>query len=235
MSADLLKFNPYMTEKHHAQNSFEVYASSVRNEMLQFVPQSAKRILDVGCSVGNFGALLKSERAVEVWGVDIDEQAAAIAALKLDKVACGGFDDKLNLPANSFDCIVFNDVLEHMIDPYSALVYAKELLRENGKIIASIPNVRYFNNMWLLIVHKSWDYVDTGILDKTHLRFFTVRSIRSMFENLGYTVEIIEGINPIEKFNNRQTKKFKILNSVLFGRIEDMRWLQFAIVARPNY
>ncbi len=191
-----------MTE-YKAENDFEVYASSVRREMLPFVPQEAHAILDVGCSVGNFGELLKKERKAEVWGVETDEKAAEMAEQKLDRVYCGEFERKLNLPEKKFDCVVFNDVLEHMIDPYEAVRYAKDLLNERGRIVASIPNVRYFGNIWDLLVKKNWEYMDTGILDRTHLRFFTKRSIEALFTNLGC-------------------------------RIEDMRWLQFAVVARPD-
>lgn len=217
-----------------ARNDYRVYAATVRPEMSCFVPLTAKRILDVGCSVGNFGEFLKSERSIEVWGVEVDEQAAAIAAKKLDNVICGGFGDNLNLPAKHFDCIVFNDVLEHMVDPHAALVYAKQLLQNGGKVVASIPNVRYFDNLWSLVIHKNWEYVDSGILDKTHLRFFTVKSIPSLFSNSGFNIDLIEGINSLEDHNPYHARKFRVLNSLLLKRIEDMRWLQFAVVASPR-
>jgi 2-polyprenyl-3-methyl-5-hydroxy-6-metoxy-1,4-benzoquinol methylase len=216
-----------------ARNDYRVYAATVRPEMSRFVPETAKRILDVGCSVGNFGEFLKSERSIEVWGVEVDEQAAEVAAKKLDNVICGGFGDNLNLPVEHFDCIIFNDVLEHMVDPQVALVYAKQLLRDGGKIVASIPNVRYFDNLWSLLIHKNWEYVDSGILDKTHLRFFTVNSIPYLFRNSGYNIDLIEGINPLEDHNPYHARKFRLLNKLLLKKIEDTRWLQFAVVASP--
>ena len=219
---------------YSVKNSFEVYESAVRSEMLEFIPDSAEKILDVGCSVGNFGHLLKSERKVEVWGVEIDQQASEKAAEKLDKVLCGEFGSELDLPKDYFDCVVFNDVLEHMIDPYTALVFTKQLLKKNGMIIASIPNVRYFDNMWNLIVHCRWDYVDSGILDRTHLRFFTKKSILSTFTNLGYEIETLAGINSLEKYDAYYMRKFNFLNFLSFRKIEDMRWMQFAVVAKPS-
>lgn len=218
-----------------AQNDYRIYAASVRPEMSRFVPETANRILDVGCSVGNFGDFLKSERSVEIWGVEIDQQAASIASKKLDNVVCGGFDENLNLPANHFDCIVFNDVLEHMVDPRAALFYARKLLRNGGKIVASIPNVRYFDNLWSLLIHKNWEYVDSGILDRTHLRFFTIKSIPSLFGNSGYNIDLIEGINPLEKHNPYHTRKYRLLNKLFLNKIEDTRWLQFAVVASPQF
>jgi len=213
---------------------FETYFQKPRPEMLRYVPQQASVVLDVGCADGGFGQLLKAERDIEVWGVEPTEKAALVAAQKLDKVIQGFFDSDINLPKNTFDCIIFNDVLEHLVDPYSALVYSKELLREGGVIVASIPNVRYFDNIWNLLVKKDWQYIDYGILDRTHLRFFTQKSILSTFETLGLSVRCIEGINPVEQEHPGHSKKFNILNKILFNSIKDMRYLQFAVTAIPQ-
>ncbi|WP_208095651.1 class I SAM-dependent methyltransferase [Nostoc sp. 106C] len=228
-----MEFKSMLMEYEYQKKDAE-YFQNVRQEMLDFIPFSSKTILDVGCGGGNFGKYLKEERNVEVWGVELDKDAASIAAQKLDKVICAAFTNSLDLPKSNFDCIVFNDVLEHMVDPYSALVYAKEILNKQGVVVASIPNVRYFDNIWNLLVKKNWEYSDWGILDKTHLRFFTKRSIISTFENLGYYVECIESINPLEKIHPRLVKRFNFLNIILLNKIEDMRYLQFAVVARPK-
>ena len=210
------------------------YFQVERHEMLQYIPQESHTVLDVGCGCGNFGQLLKKTRRVEVWGVELNENAAAVAASKLDHVICAAFDSCLNLPIQSFDCIIFNDVLEHMVDPFTALLYAKKLLRDGGVVVSSIPNIRYFVTMWDLLVHKNWQYAESGILDRTHLRFFTRHSMISTFSDLGYCVDCIEGINPIEKFNPESSRRFRLLNRLFFNQIEDMRYLQFAVVARPG-
>jgi 2-polyprenyl-3-methyl-5-hydroxy-6-metoxy-1,4-benzoquinol methylase len=215
-------------------DDFNIYFEIERHEMLRCIPQEASVILDVGCAVGSFGKLLKSNRSVEVWGVEINDYAASVAAQKLDKVICGPFDETIDLPKNNFDCIVFNDVLEHLVDPYSALLFSKSLLCKGGKIVASIPNVRYFDNVWKLLVGKDWKYTENGVLDRTHLRFFTQKSIIETFNSLGYEVESIEGINPLEIKHPSQFKKFMFLNYILFNQIEDMRYIQFAVVAHPR-
>lgn len=218
----------------YEEKDFETYFQVQRHEMLDYVPTTALTILDVGCASGSFGKLLKAERTVEVWGIEPNEGAAEKATQILDKVICAGFDSSLNLPKHSFDCIVFNDVLEHLVNPFSTLLYCKELLREQGVVIASIPNVRYFYNVFELLVNGNWEYTEYGILDKTHLRFFTYRSILSTFERLGYNVETIEGINSIDKIH--LPGKFRYLNWLLWlfrNKIKDMRYLQFAVVARP--
>jgi hypothetical protein len=117
-----------------------------------------------------------------------------------------------------------------MPHPEKALVAAKRLLRSGGHIVASIPNMRYFPVMWNLIRHRSWEYADSGVLDRTHLRFFTDCSIKAMFERAGYKVEKLEGINA---FLWGSTRRFRILNALTLGRISDMRYQQFAVVAKP--
>ena len=135
------------TASAYKSEDFDAFIKKERHEMLRYISREASTILDVGCAVGSFGELLKSERSVEIWGVEINEYAASIAAQKLDKVICGAFGENLDLPQVKFDCVVFNDVLEHLVDPYSALLYARTLLQDGGTIVASIPNVRYFDNI----------------------------------------------------------------------------------------
>ena len=209
------------------------YFQEERREMLPYIPNNIDKILEVGCGSGHFSELLKKMHSAEVWGIELNEQAASIAAQKLDRVICASFDSQLNLPKNYFDCIIFNDVLEHLVDPFTALLYSKELLSKHGVVVASIPNVRYFGNIWKLLVHKNWKYTESGILDRTHLRFFTHRSILETLDALSFNVTTIEGINPIGKSHPGRKLKFYFLNLLLFNQIEDMRYLQFAIVARP--
>jgi 2-polyprenyl-3-methyl-5-hydroxy-6-metoxy-1,4-benzoquinol methylase len=211
------------------------YFQDERHEMLKYIPDASEFILDVGCGTGIFGQILKSSRNnLKVWGVELDRDAALEATQKLDNVINSAFSSELNLPQKKFDCIVFNDVLEHLPDPWDALTYSKELLKDGGIVVSSIPNVRYFNNAWEFLVNKNWEYADWGILDKTHLRFFTKKSILSLFESLGYQVESIGGINSLNILHPQHVRKFNILNKLLLNNIEDMNYLQFAVVARLN-
>src|ERR1051325_5489453 len=109
--------------------------------------------------------------------------AAEEAAQKLDRVLCAPFDERLALPEGAFDCIFCNDVLEHLADPYSALRYCRRLLTPEGVLIASIPNIRYFPVLFQLLVKKNWQYEDHGVMDRTHLRFFTKNSILATFRS----------------------------------------------------
>jgi 2-polyprenyl-3-methyl-5-hydroxy-6-metoxy-1,4-benzoquinol methylase len=212
------------------------YFGETRPEMLPFVPENCRRLLDVGCGMGAFGASLKQTRQIEVWGVELVSSVAAIAKTKLDRVITGLFEPETELPGGAFDCIVFNDVLEHMIAPEQAIRYAKTLLAPGGAVLASIPNVRTLPVLWQLVVRGRWEYGDCGLLDKTHLRFFTRSSILKMFEDEGYTVKSILGINPyrgVPNVSRHVWRAHKVAHAISLGKFTDMKFQQFAVVAVP--
>jgi 2-polyprenyl-3-methyl-5-hydroxy-6-metoxy-1,4-benzoquinol methylase len=197
--------------------------------MLKYIPDGTRATLDVGCGFGGFSAMVKERFNAETWAVEMDKQAAQEAAKRLDKVINSDVTQSIDeLPDNYFDCIIFNDVLEHLVDPYSVLVGMKRKLTGKGVIVASIPNVRYYRNLVNFALKGNWDYQDAGTLDKTHLRFFTYKSILKMFEQLGFEVLVIEGIHAT------RNKKLRVLNILLFKALEDLKYLRFATVARPR-
>lgn len=108
------------------------YYAVERREMLPFVPRNAKRILDVGCGAAGFSALVKEDRGAEVWGVELLSEAASIAESKIDRVVNGSFEPCDELPKKYFDAVIFNDVLEHLSTPETALAYARCLLGLGG-------------------------------------------------------------------------------------------------------
>ncbi|HAS39649.1 MAG TPA: class I SAM-dependent methyltransferase [Microscillaceae bacterium] len=196
--------------------------------MMKYIPKEAKVILEVGCGQGNFAYALKQQRqGSEVWGLELAEDEAAEAAQKLDKVLSGSVESQIpKLPENHFEVVIFNDVLEHLLDPYTILQQLKAKLKPGGIVVSSIPNIRYFRNLFDFVWRKNWDYTDNGIMDKTHFRFFTVNSIRKMYEGQGYKVLTHEGINA--------TKSIKplLFNILFLGKFSDIKYLQFATVAQ---
>ncbi len=203
------------------------YYLQKRSEMLPFVPAGAKRILDVGCGAGVFGKTVKERQECTYIGVEPVEEVYREAVKNLDEVHNGLFvENELPLTPDSFDCIVFNDVLEHMTDPWTALKYAKKLLNKEGVVVCSIPNFLYFPNIKTILKTRDWKYGDSGILDRTHFRFFTRNSIVRMFRELDMDVKKIEGINPYRK------KKFNRVNNLLGGRFDDYKYLQYAVSAQ---
>jgi len=117
--------------------------------------------------------------------------------------------------------------LEHLADPYTVLFNIKTKLNKNGVVVSSIPNVRYYSNLKKLLIDKQWQYEDLGILDKTHLRFFTEKSIKDTFDRLGYEIVKLSGINA---FN--PTWKFKLLNIITLGNLSDTKFAQFGCIAK---
>jgi len=205
------------------------YFENTRPEMLRFVPPKAERTLELGCGSGGFSAALKADHPRECWGIEIDNRAAQKASDRLDKVIIGEATAAVpNLPDGYFDCIIMNDILEHLTDPFALLRSLRGKLRPDGVIVASVPNVRFWNNLRDLAWRGNWDYKEAGILDSTHLRFFTFRSLQKMFPALGYDVVRIEGLKPTH--NN----KYRLLNLLLLNRLWDARYHQFACVVRPN-
>jgi 2-polyprenyl-3-methyl-5-hydroxy-6-metoxy-1,4-benzoquinol methylase len=198
-----------------------------RPELHAFIPKPVKTALDVGCGSGNFGHTLKELYNCEVWGIEPNKEAAIEAGKKIDKSINSIFTDNMpELTGKKFDIIFFNDVLEHLADPENALIACKKLLTKNGHIVASIPNVRWYPVILSLLRYKDFKYELSGVMDKTHLRFFTLKSIHRLFEDSGYKVITAEGINKDNNFTF-----FNILNFMLFNTQWDMKFKQFVIVA----
>lgn len=173
-----------------------------RPELAGLVPEKAIKILDVGCGAGGLGrTLLRQNPSREMYGVEIVEGAAKEAAKVYKKVHVGELES-IDFPYGDgfFDVIIFADVLEHLIDPWSALEGLRKYLNDDGVVISSIPNVGHWS-MISALCRGEWSYVESGILDKTHLRFFTKKTIHSMYRNAGFKVNHFggkpSGANPL--------------------------------------
>lgn len=205
------------------------YYTETRPEIVALVPKSIKTILDIGTGQGHFLKSVKEQRGCETWGIEVEAKVAEHAKMHADRIITGKVEDVLDLiPDNYFDCITFNDVLEHTLEPLNILRMIKPKLSEKGIIMASIPNVRYFYNLYELIVKGDWEYKDAGILDSTHFRFFTKKSMSQMFTSAGYKLISQDGINEIISI------KIKLFNLLTFGFFRDTKYLQFICIARIN-
>ena len=178
------------------QENVEQYYSHPRPEVQALVPDDAGRILDIGCGTGNLGAGLKQRQSCEVWGVEFEPEIARRAESILDRVVTGSIEDTTvlqQLPDAGFDVIVFADVLEHLKEPEKILRQLKRCLTLDGTIVASVPNIRHWSVLKDLLEGR-WDYQEAGILDRTHLRFFTGNSLLKMFSNAGYEIGEAQGV-----------------------------------------
>lgn len=166
------------------------YYQHVRRELIEVIPAGEHRVLEVGCAEGATGADLKKNGcASEVVGIEMSPEAASVALKRLDHVVCGDLE-KLTLQEpcfteDSFDYIICGDVLEHLNDPWQQLERLSKLLKPGGKIIVSLPNIRYYEVSLPLVFRGDWTYQESGILDSTHLRFFTQKTSVQMLLKAG--------------------------------------------------
>jgi len=205
------------------------YFHGQRPEMLKYIPDNALRILEVGCGEGTFCAAMKRQDR-EIWGIEMNSEAAKKAEIECNTVLNGDFDSVFEkLPKHYFDCVIFNDVLEHLIAPWDTIQQVKSLLSSDGVLVSSIPNFRSFSNLiteilWL----RDFRYKpEGGILDDTHLRFFTSKSICRMFREQGYEILAHEGIRATTRW------KEKICIALALGFLNDTKFKQFATLAKP--
>jgi len=151
-----------------------------------------QNVLDVGCAAGDTAEML-IERGCRVSGVDIDAAAAEPAREVLDELVIADIDRSPlteHFKAETFDAIIFGDVLEHLVDPWAALRDATTLLRPGGRVLVSIPNVAHAA-VRLSLLGGRWDYTQTGLLDRTHLRFFTLDGVCELMESSDLTIEVL--------------------------------------------
>jgi O-antigen biosynthesis protein len=165
------------------------YHRDPRPDVQALLSAPGRRILDVGCGAGALGSALKTSGAAWVAGVEGHPMAAAEARTKLDLIVVG---DLLTVPLpfvpDEFDLMIFADVLEHVPDPDAALARYLPFLSPQGRVIVSVPNMRFYSVL-LRLALDCWSYTDSGIRDRTHLRIFTRRSLEAMLVGAGLEIE----------------------------------------------
>jgi 2-polyprenyl-3-methyl-5-hydroxy-6-metoxy-1,4-benzoquinol methylase len=201
------------------------YYGAVRPEIIAMVPRKCTVVLDVGCGDGSLGRSLKERSISEVWGIELSPHAVDEARKVLDHVIEGDIE-LIDFPfeAGYFDCIVCADVLEHLLDPWSMVGRLKKFLKPEGAIVASIPNIGFHRIVRGLIMGR-WRYTEAGVLDQTHLRFFTLQGIEELFSANGMMVEEI--YRKIDSGAN-----MKILNLLCFNTIKEALVIQYVVRAR---
>jgi 2-polyprenyl-3-methyl-5-hydroxy-6-metoxy-1,4-benzoquinol methylase len=206
------------------------YYEQSRPEVRPFIPSDTLRVLEIGCSEGGFMAGLKAERAgIYAVGIEPFAAAASKAARVFDRLVQAPVEQALEQLAGepAFDCVVANDVLEHLVDPWVVLQGISRHLAPNGCVVASLPNVRHWPTLNALFLQGRWDYEESGVLDRTHLRFFTRHSLPELFERGGLALTTCTGVNAQEL-----PWKIALINRLLAGRFDDTRYRQFVCVAR---
>jgi len=176
------------------------YYNRVNADLLRLLPPDAAVVLEAGCGAG---ALAEAYRwinpRVSFLGIEKSPEAAKLATSsgRIDRMIVGDVETvdpiELGLSAEqpSVDCLIFGDVLEHLVDPWAALARLARLVREGGQILACIPNVQHYS-MIVNLLRGRWDYQDEGLLDRTHLRFFTLSGAQELFAKAGLRVHDVQ-------------------------------------------
>ena len=200
----------YLRNKYHMRY-FNITGNSVIVDCIKNDRNAHIKVLEIGCDLGATLLDIKNKFPnAEVYGTDIDILSLHFARkLGINVIECNM--DTENLPYNDhdFDYIIFGDVLEHLRNPLSALEEVKEhCLKDDGKVIASIPNIMHISIIKDLILNGNFTYTDRGLLDKTHIHFFTEKEIKKMFIEAGYKINGIWSLETSESKENMELIKW---------------------------
>ncbi|HNQ05280.1 MAG TPA: glycosyltransferase [Thiobacillaceae bacterium] len=245
---------PQDTGKHYVWQSLgetagereadEFYPDVPRKEVVAQFGRSPRRVLEIGCATGATAMHIKAlYPGTWVAGIELSEAAASVARGRMDLVISEKFEEAdlegQGIGHGSIDTVIVADVLEHMYDPWGALARLRPYLTLDAQVIASIPNAR---NLWLLneLANGRFPYAPVGLLDITHIRFFTRAEIEKLFAETGYAIDswlrtpdprlmhlkLQPGMTAVE------TEKL-VLKDVRAEEFEDLKALQFVVRARP--
>lgn len=194
--------------------------------ILDFIGKD-KDILDVGCSDGYISSLLK-QQGNRIVGVEIVKARVENAKKYCKEIIVGDVEDSelLNRISNKFDVILYSEVLEHTKNPLQVLKNQKGFLKKDGFVIVLLPNVAYWKNR-LSLLFGNWRYTQQGILDKTHLRFFTLKTTKDLIRDAGYLIINVKVLYHKKVFYN-------FIKSLLVKIFPGLFGIVFIIKAEPK-
>jgi len=161
------------------------YYESVRTDLLSLLPLGTTTVLDVGCGSGATAQKLSDMGVKEIVGIEVNPEMAAKAKKYCRNVIVGDLETmEIDLPQEHFNAIIMADVLEHLKGPYQTVSRILPVLKMDGSVLISIPNVTYYHILLMLLCGR-WEYTERGIMDETHLRFFTRKTFVKQMENIG--------------------------------------------------
>jgi SAM-dependent methyltransferase len=211
--------------KDGAQAHRDAYFANTRRVIAPLLPDRIQSVLEIGCGEGNTLEWLNLEHGpIESCGIEIDAQAAEAARLKGLSVHVLDIENAMPpIAEGSVDLLLCLDVLDHMRDPWKTLAHLIRFLKPDGSVIVSIPNVAHVSVLAGLVLGDDWTYQSEGILDRTHLRFFTGKTSKQLLVSAGLNVD------RIKRYYSRKThRRINFLTAGLFRRFFTYQYLMRA-------
>lgn len=218
------------------------YDDAPRRDLVSLITESPGSVLEIGCGTGATGALIK-QKFTDTWyvGMEIDEGAAVIAQRRLDRVFAGNIEQvdlaDYGLTKESFDLIICGDVLEHLYDPWRVIRLLRDYLKPKGCVLASIPNAQNIH-LILHLLNGNWTYAKHGLLDATHIRFFTLSEIVKLFSGTGYEIVRCANILQQQPEGDGWPRNLELgrvlLRNICREEAERLYTFQYLIVARKK-
>lgn len=212
------------------------YFNSVGNlhviNVIKHNPSDSMNILEIGCDCG--ATLLEIKNIypnANVYGSELNERAAQIASHFATTTVNNIEETNLPYPEAMFDYIILGDVLEHLHNPQKTLQYCKTFLKDTGHIIASIPNLMHISVMEDLL-KGYFTYTETGLLDKTHIHFFTYHEIVKIFQSSGYQITDMD--NVVLPITEEQTSLLKQLSNIYNTPALMFKTFQYVLCAKKS-
>jgi 2-polyprenyl-3-methyl-5-hydroxy-6-metoxy-1,4-benzoquinol methylase len=231
-----------------SETNLKEYYLFCNKRLLNNIPETLGRVLEFGCSGGMLGNTYKKTNPDTIWhGIDVFEPALAHAKTRLDaawKLDANELKPNKTMLKEKYDALIYGDVVEHLIQPEESLPAHFELLKKGGYFITCIPNVQHWSIIQQ-VLGGNWEYTDQGLMDRTHLRFFTRTSYLNLLKKLNLDLVKMERISYentkgwMKHADTRQT----LLNSLealckdnnLNYNNYDFRTFQYVFVAQKNH
>lgn len=199
-----------------------------------------KKVLELGCSIGTQSKVLHEELGCAVTGIELNPLAARQAEAYCTSVVVGNLDQvdfEVEFPSQKFDVVLCADVLEHLYNPTALLRRIKTVIGPSGYVVASIPNVVHIALIFEML-HGKFDYRDKGLLDDSHIRFFTRSSLIRTFTDAGFTIDHLDrglaGTYETEFAINNCTQKDHDVLDYIRGNNEECFTYHFIVKAFPS-
>ena len=212
-------------ENRAFRNKQDSYYNIEKSGIVQMIPEGPNIILDLGCAAGRLGRKLRQlNKACELVGIEIYGPAAEEAAKYYDLVHRGDIEELKLHYKEYFDFVICGDILEHLREPWKVVTKIHEWLKDGGCLISSIPNIRYWRVLRDLLILGKLEYTEAGILDVTHLRFFTRYTFLEMLRKAGFSIDYHEMVI--------YGKKQDAFNKMTFGIFKEFMGSQIRVLAK---